>query len=861
MAEAGNAATRAGDVGWAVSGADGSFSLQVPDRAPSFLYFAAPTGWLIAREDIRDGVLFQQQLPTEPLEIPLRRGHLLRGRVLEPDGTTPAAGTRVTAGSAPPIVHNWGTAVARPDGTFEITVLAEVPGQLRAENPFGFGVADFIMPADGALEPVTIKLAALLALGGRVLDPDGSPVAGARVEAQGYPAGATNRFNRHEATTNERGVYTLEGIRPGRVVLVAHPPAGSDLARSAALDKEVALGGQYLDVDLTLAHSEEIEGLVVDGAGNPIEGATISWNRAITPAGVYTPTQPVTSDAAGRFRLTGLAAGERIEWLSASKEGYASASRMNYNALDGELRLVLEPGSLVVLTARDAATGQPITDYEYLVYAHAWTEYADGSPTRVTNAEGRAELAVTGQGGKRIVVAELGPDGRHTGRRGVARFTMRPGTIEVTAEVTGTRSVEGVVLDAQSREPIAGVFVEVSSNNQYGGRQTRRSPPGFAVEGSESDAQGRFRITGLVEGSYEIAASRLPVGRIITPPVEFEIERGIEPEPLEVLIGGGAAIVGRAIGADGKPMRGARIMMYHTRGQGGGTHNRTTDRNGNFELRPAVPGVWSVMLLSDATNGTAETRQVEVTGAGDAIVLFDFTGAVEVTGTVLVNGSPINSGELWGTFNRDDSRESRPIQPGPGGRYRALLQPGTHTITFSSRELQGMVVGRLEVPPGAPLRHDINLQLATLDIVLEAPGGAAVPAGNLAITAGANAAMRVFIEEGANRRHLPQIPAGVYTIEYTSRNGLLAGSESGVRVVVGQINAILIVVGEATGERAQLARAQQQLTNLGFDPGPVDGLMGPMTAGALRAFQQSRGLNPTGQLDEATRRALAAPAP
>jgi peptidoglycan hydrolase-like protein with peptidoglycan-binding domain len=34
-----------------------------------------------------------------------------------------------------------------------------------------------------------------------------------------------------------------------------------------------------------------------------------------------------------------------------------------------------------------------------------------------------------------------------------------------------------------------------------------------------------------------------------------------------------------------------------------------------------------------------------------------------------------------------------------------------------------------------------------------------------------------------------------------------------------------------------------------------------MTAGALRAFQQSRGLNPTGQLDEATRRALAAPAP
>jgi peptidoglycan hydrolase-like protein with peptidoglycan-binding domain len=44
----------------------------------------------------------------------------------------------------------------------------------------------------------------------------------------------------------------------------------------------------------------------------------------------------------------------------------------------------------------------------------------------------------------------------------------------------------------------------------------------------------------------------------------------------------------------------------------------------------------------------------------------------------------------------------------------------------------------------------------------------------------------------------------------------------------------------------QVRRIQQRLGELGFDPGPVDGIWGERTRGALRDLQAARGLEPTG---------------
>ena len=57
-------------------------------------------------------------------------------------------------------------------------------------------------------------------------------------------------------------------------------------------------------------------------------------------------------------------------------------------------------------------------------------------------------------------------------------------------------------------------------------------------------------------------------------------------------------------------------------------------------------------------------------------------------------------------------------------------------------------------------------------------------------------------------------------------------------------------------ERQRIRAVQQPLADLGWYDGAVDGLLGPVTEGALRAFQEAVGLPVTGAADDATQAAL-----
>jgi peptidoglycan hydrolase-like protein with peptidoglycan-binding domain len=63
----------------------------------------------------------------------------------------------------------------------------------------------------------------------------------------------------------------------------------------------------------------------------------------------------------------------------------------------------------------------------------------------------------------------------------------------------------------------------------------------------------------------------------------------------------------------------------------------------------------------------------------------------------------------------------------------------------------------------------------------------------------------------------------------------------------------------ATGGQAdaeQVRSIQKALQEKGMDPGPIDGVMGPRTEAALRAYQKDQKLPETGQLDSQTREKL-----
>jgi peptidoglycan hydrolase-like protein with peptidoglycan-binding domain len=49
-----------------------------------------------------------------------------------------------------------------------------------------------------------------------------------------------------------------------------------------------------------------------------------------------------------------------------------------------------------------------------------------------------------------------------------------------------------------------------------------------------------------------------------------------------------------------------------------------------------------------------------------------------------------------------------------------------------------------------------------------------------------------------------------------------------------------------------MRQVQEQLQATGFNPGTIDGMLGPQTRKALQWFQNTKGLVPTGEPDEKT---------
>jgi putative peptidoglycan binding protein len=54
----------------------------------------------------------------------------------------------------------------------------------------------------------------------------------------------------------------------------------------------------------------------------------------------------------------------------------------------------------------------------------------------------------------------------------------------------------------------------------------------------------------------------------------------------------------------------------------------------------------------------------------------------------------------------------------------------------------------------------------------------------------------------------------------------------------------------------QVKAVQKALQDKGMDPGPIDGVMGPQTMAALKAFQKDQKLSESGRLDDQTREKL-----
>lgn len=97
------------------------------------------------------------------------------------------------------------------------------------------------------------------------------------------------------------------------------------------------------------------------------------------------------------------------------------------------------------------------------------------------------------------------------------------------------------------------------------------------------------------------------------------------------------------------------------------------------------------------------------------------------------------------------------------------------------------------------------------------------------------------IDERTNGEGLLDVP-----LPDDATSGVLTVRDHRYQLAIGDLNPV-----DETPDEG-VSGAQGRLANLGYDAGPIDGLMGPRTRAAIRAFQRDFRLKRTGKLDRPT---------
>jgi protocatechuate 3,4-dioxygenase beta subunit len=268
------------------------------------------------------------------------------------------AGMLVCLGEGGGLLSKMKMATIRPSGEYEIRL--DEPGRIvlslqgGATSEFHATIPevaefrfDLEVPAGG--------------LRGVVLGPEPKPAPGVRVTLLRASGGSflSAMGGLGESVSDADGRFSFEGLAPGKYSIAAGGIAPGEQPQSSAESGRVVLTGLQVDRDRVLEGLEirlgkpgGIAGLVRDGDGQPVSGATIfvrDGNGELLHAfsGVVTGTD-------GRFTYVGIADGTYT--VSARTKTLASpesAAVLVRDGKSGEVDLALAPGTTLVVSIED----------------------------------------------------------------------------------------------------------------------------------------------------------------------------------------------------------------------------------------------------------------------------------------------------------------------------------------------------------------------------------------------------------------------------------------------------------------------------------------------------------------------------
>ncbi len=536
------------------------------------------------------------------LELVLRAPPGLRGTVVD-DAGAPVRAFTLTARSA-------GGASAQPDVAYERTFASE-------SGAFDWDVLDagrWVVAASAqdhaASEPVRVELPAegrgarfvlprCASVSGRVVDSNGLPVAGARVEPVELRASGAHRDEGRATRSAADGRFALDRLPPGRWRLGARVDAG--LAPSEPLALVLGAGERRTDVELALRRGGRLELRVLGPDGLPAPRSPVVLGTELPSPlerGLETDSRGVLLArdlAPGALLVTARLAGPdgASELVQARVEIVADRTT---SAVVGGPREVA-----VVVRGRVTAAGEPVEG----AYVEALVGGALERPTARSASDGTfaLELALGGDawlrvrapGGPLLTFRERVPaSGEHAVRLALPTAGLR-GRVTASGELAfWTR----VVVRREHEDGVAwsgGVSV-VDVDRETGAWTCLHLSPGKYTVFAGVDG-GPFVDFAAVAGQ----GSALRAGVVA--------ESGAEREGLELALGRGGRVEGRVVDARGAPVA-ARVYARTADGTPLQLAGVATREAGGFALGGLPAGE---LLLEAAGEGVATAQPLRVT--------------------------------------------------------------------------------------------------------------------------------------------------------------------------------------------------------------------------------------------------------
>jgi protocatechuate 3,4-dioxygenase beta subunit len=408
---------------------------------------------------------------------------------------------------------------------------------------FGGGGRFVIVGEGETIDKIDFSLVRGGVITGRITDADGRPVVEERVQLSPADNSARARFgafsNPYMYQTDDRGIYRLYGIAPGRYTLSVgvspqdgmvrvgmashgyYPktfyPGETDIKKASVI--EVTEGGEIKDVDIKLGKAAKgfsASGRVIDAdTGRPVPNVMIGY-------GTYNPADnrmmsfgygQTRTDARGQFILEGIVPGRFAAFVWTEDGTYSDAAKFEITDSDvSGLELKLRRGATISGTVQlegsmDKSVLARLSQLSIGVSVQTKllgvpegrpaTINPDGSFRLTGLPPGRASLFLYGYPPpKDIRVARVERDG-----------APQPNGIEITpgAEITnvrvifeyGSATIRGQLRVENGELPDgARVFVFVLKS----GAEPNTRPAAY----TQADARGRFIIEGLATGEYQI---------------------------------------------------------------------------------------------------------------------------------------------------------------------------------------------------------------------------------------------------------------------------------------------------------------------------------------------------------------------